>query len=121
MERQNLAMRTSMRRLTAPANAFSKKLNSLMAAVAAHLAYCKFCRVNQSLRITGATEAGLASGLWSIEVLFAQPISRALRYVMLRCGRLRCPAARRCRQAVHIPSIWVERKAVVYLQWVGSI
>ncbi|MCZ6728451.1 MAG: hypothetical protein O7C61_01965, partial [SAR324 cluster bacterium] len=53
MERQNLAMR--MRRLTAPVNAFSKKLDNLMAAVAAYLAYCKFCRFHQSLRITGAT------------------------------------------------------------------
>ena len=66
VERQNLTMRMSMRRLTRLTNAFSKKLENLKAAVALHFAYYNFCRVHQSLRITPAMAAGVSNGIWGI-------------------------------------------------------
>jgi len=59
----------AMRRFTRLANAFSKKLSHLKAAVALHFAYYNFCRVHSSLRITPAMEAGLTDHIWSIEEL----------------------------------------------------
>jgi IS1 family transposase len=69
VERQNLHMRTAMRRFTRLTNAFSKKLSHLKAAVALHFAYYNFCRVHSSLRVTPAMEAGLADHVWSIAEL----------------------------------------------------
>ena len=52
IERQNLTIRTQLRRFTRLANACSKKLANLEAAIALHFAYYNFCRVHQTLRIT---------------------------------------------------------------------
>jgi hypothetical protein len=59
-------MRMMIRRLTRLTNAFSKKLENLKAAVALHFAYYNFCRVDSSLRVTPAMEAGLTEHVWSI-------------------------------------------------------
>lgn len=67
VERQNLTMRMNIRRLTRLTNAFSKKLENLQAAVALHFAYYNFGRVHQTLRVTPAMEAGIASHVWAIE------------------------------------------------------
>jgi IS1 family transposase len=69
VERQNLTMRTAMRRFTRLTNAFSKKLSHLKAAIALHFAYYNFCRVHSSLRVTPAMEAGLSDHVWSIQEL----------------------------------------------------
>ena len=66
IERQNLTVRMSMRRLTRLTNAFSKKLDNLKAAVALHFAHYNFCRVHGSLRITPAMAAGMATCVWEI-------------------------------------------------------
>ena len=66
IERQNLTMRMSMRRLTRLTNAFSKKLDNLKAAVALHFAHYNFCRVHKSLRMTPALAAGVTDTLWEI-------------------------------------------------------
>jgi hypothetical protein len=66
-ERNNLTMRISMRRFTRLANAFSKKVENLEAAVALHFMHHNFARVHQSLRVTPAMEAGVADHVWSIE------------------------------------------------------
>jgi hypothetical protein len=66
VERQNLSMRMSIRRFTRLANAFSKKVENHAAAVALWFMYYNFCRVHQSLRVTPAMEAGLASHVWTI-------------------------------------------------------
>jgi hypothetical protein len=58
VERLNLAMRMSMRRFTRLTNAFSKKVESLEAAVALHFTWYNFGRVHQSLRVTPAMQAG---------------------------------------------------------------
>jgi hypothetical protein len=72
IERQNLTMRMSMRRFTRLANAFSKKIENLKAAVALHFARYNFCRVHKTLRVTPAMAAGVDSRLWSIGDLVQQ-------------------------------------------------
>jgi IS1 family transposase len=69
VERQNLTMRMSMRRLTRLTNAFSKKVENLHAAVALHFAHYNFVRLHRSLRVTPAMAAGVSNRLWSIEEL----------------------------------------------------
>lgn len=71
VERQNLTIRMSMRRLTRLTNAFSKKFENLWAAYCLHFAYYNFCRVHKSLRVTPAMESGLTDHVWSIEELLA--------------------------------------------------
>jgi len=67
VERQNLTMRMSMRRMTRLTNGFSKKVENLHYAVALHFMYYNFCRIHSSLRVTPAMEAGLSDRLWEIE------------------------------------------------------
>jgi IS1 family transposase len=69
VERQNLTMRMSMRRFTRLTNAFSKKIENHVAALALHYMYYNFCRIHQTLRITPAMAAGISDRLWSIEDL----------------------------------------------------
>jgi IS1 family transposase len=69
VERQNLTMRMSMRRFTRLTNAFSKKLENHVAAVALHFMYYNFCRIHQTLRITPAMAAGVAKSPWTVEDL----------------------------------------------------
>lgn len=59
VERNNLTMRTFLRRLTRLCLGFSKKLENLKYAVALHFAHYNFCRVHKSLRVTPAMEAGI--------------------------------------------------------------
>lgn len=67
VERQNLTMRMSMRRMTRLTNAFSKKLENLRAAVALHFMWYNFGRIHQTLRVTPAMEAGVANHVWTVE------------------------------------------------------
>ena len=69
VERQNLTMRMSMRRMTRLTNAFSKKLDNLKAAVALHFFYYNFCRIHRSLEITPAMAAGVTDRLWDFNDL----------------------------------------------------
>ena len=73
VERQNLTMRMSIRRMTRLTNAFSKKLDDLKAAGALHFAYYNFCRIHQTLRVTPAMEAGLTDHAWKIAELLWIP------------------------------------------------
>ena len=66
VERQNLTMRMSMRRFTRLTNAFSKKLDNHVHALALHYMNYNFCRLHQSLRVTPAMEAGVTDRLWEI-------------------------------------------------------
>lgn len=66
VERQNLTMRMSMRRFTRLTNAFSKKIENLIHAVALHFMHYNFCRIHQTLRVTPAMEAGLAGRVWTL-------------------------------------------------------
>ena len=67
VERQNLTMRMHMRRFTRLTNAFSKKVENLVHAVALHFMYYNFVRIHQSLRVTPAMAAGVSDTLWEIE------------------------------------------------------
>ncbi len=69
VERQNLTMRMSMRRMTRLTNAFSKKLENQAHAVALHFMHYNFCRIHQTLRVTPAMQAGIADHVWSLEEL----------------------------------------------------
>lgn len=70
VERNNLSIRTFMKRFTRLALGFSKKLANLMAAVALHFAYYNYCWLHGSLNGTPAMAAGIAGHPWSLEELF---------------------------------------------------
>ncbi len=69
IERQNLTMRMQMRRFTRLTNAFSKKVENHIAAIALHYMHYNFCRIHQTLRVTPAMAAGVADHLWSLQEL----------------------------------------------------
>lgn len=66
VERQNLTMRMSIRRLTRLTNGFSKKVENHEAATSLYFMYYNFCRIHKSLRVTPAMEAGITDRVWSI-------------------------------------------------------
>jgi hypothetical protein len=66
-ERNNLNCRTFMRRLTRLTNAFSKRVENLVAALWLYFAHYNFVRVHGSLRVTPAMAAGVTNHIWSIE------------------------------------------------------
>jgi IS1 family transposase len=72
VERQNLTMRMSMRRFTRLTNAFSKKLDNHVAALALYFVFYNFCRIHKSLRVSPAMAAGVADRLWSFEDVVAK-------------------------------------------------
>jgi IS1 family transposase len=67
VERQNLTMRMSMRRMTRLTNGFSKKLENLGYAVALHFMYYNFGRIHQTLRVTPTMAAGVSDHVWELE------------------------------------------------------
>jgi len=69
VERQNLSMRTSMRRFTRLSLGFSKKIENSRAAVNPHFAHYNFVRLHRTLRTTPAMAIGIENRLWSIEEL----------------------------------------------------
>ncbi len=77
VERNNLTIRTFMRRFTRLSLGFSKKLENLAAAVAIHIAYYNFCwRTRQpgtsgKLRPTAAMMANVTDHLWSLDEFFS--------------------------------------------------
>jgi IS1 family transposase len=70
VERNNLTIRTFMKRFARLSLGFSKKLENLAAAVALHVAHYNFCRIHSSLRMTPAMAAGVVNELWMIENLY---------------------------------------------------
>lgn len=69
VERQNLTMRMSMRRLTRLTNGFSKKWDNLNYALALYFAYYNFCRIHKTLRCTPAMRAGITKTMWELKDL----------------------------------------------------
>jgi IS1 family transposase len=69
VERQNLNMRMNMRRFTRLTNAFSKKIENHIHALALFHMHHNFCRVHQTLRVTPAMEAGISQHVWSVSEL----------------------------------------------------
>lgn len=71
VERGNLSIRTSVRRLTRLTNAFSKKSGNLRAALALYFAFYNFCRIHSSIRCTPAMESGITGHVWTLRELLA--------------------------------------------------
>jgi transposase-like protein/IS1 family transposase len=69
IERQNLTVRMSMRRMTRLTNGFSKKWDNLRAALSLQFAHYNFCRIHKTLRCTPAMEAGIANHVWELKEL----------------------------------------------------
>src|SRR5256885_15143122 len=72
VERSNLSIRTSVRRLTRLTNGFSKKWENLRAALALYFAYYNFCRIHSSIRCTPAMAAGITDTFWDIKDLLSK-------------------------------------------------
>ena len=71
VERGNLSIRTSVRRLTRLTNAFSKKWENLKAMMALYFAFYNFCRIHSSIRCTPAMESGITGHVWTLRELLA--------------------------------------------------
>lgn len=75
VERQNLTMRMSMRRFTRLTNAFSKKLENHMHALALYFMHYNFARPHKSLSkpytTTPAMTAGLTDHVWEISEILS--------------------------------------------------
>lgn len=66
VERQNLTLRMSSRRLTRLTNAFSKKLENLEAAMYLHFAYYNSVRTHRTTRTTPTIKAGISDRIWTL-------------------------------------------------------
>ncbi len=77
VERNNLTIRTFMKRFTRLTLGFSKKLENLVAATALHVAVYNFCRIHGSLKCTPAMAAGVVDQLWSMDDLYNAVTERA--------------------------------------------
>jgi hypothetical protein len=60
-------MRMQMRRFTRLTNAFSKKVENHMWALALHYLHYNFCRIHKTLRVAPAMEAGISDHVWTTE------------------------------------------------------
>lgn len=67
VERSNLSIRMSNRRFTRLTNAFSKKIDNHLYALALYFAHYNFVRQHKTLRMSPAMAAGLTDHLWSME------------------------------------------------------
>jgi IS1 family transposase len=66
VERQNVTIRMSNRRMTRLTLCFSKKLENHRAAMALHFANYNLCRIHKTLRMTPAMAAGVTERLWTV-------------------------------------------------------
>ena len=67
VERQNLNIRMGMRRFTRLTNAFSKKVDNHVHALAIYFCYYNFVRIHTTLKETPAMAAGVSDRLWSVD------------------------------------------------------
>jgi IS1 family transposase len=72
VERQNLTMRMSIRRFTRLTNAFSKKLDNHIHALALYFVFYNFTRIHKTLRMSPAMAAGVTDRLWSLDDVIAK-------------------------------------------------
>ncbi len=77
IERQNLTLRMSQRRLTRLSNGFSKKYENHCAAIALYATHYNFCRVHETLRITPAMHLGITDHVWTMSELLDAALSKA--------------------------------------------
>ncbi len=69
VERNNLTMRMSVRRLARKTSAFSKKSENHLAALRLHFGYYNFVRWHRTLGMTPAMAAGITDHAWTLEEL----------------------------------------------------
>ncbi len=67
VERQNLTMRTNMRRFTRSTNGYSKKTERHAAMVALYFLWYNFCRVHSTPKTTPAVAAGLTDTVHDVD------------------------------------------------------
>ena len=67
VERHNLTIRMSLRRLARATNAYSKTMEGFQAALSVFHFYYNFCRLHSTIRCTPAMEAKLCPHVWSLE------------------------------------------------------
>lgn len=67
VERSNLSIRMQNRRFTRLTNAFSKKFQNHVHALALFFLHYNFVRIHKTLRMSPAMAAGVASELWTME------------------------------------------------------
>jgi transposase-like protein/IS1 family transposase len=71
VERQNLNIRTALKRYCRLTLGFSKKWGNLKSALALYFAYYNFCRIHSSIRCTPAMESGITQHVWTLRDLLA--------------------------------------------------
>jgi len=71
VERQNLNIRMGNRRFTRLTNAFSKKVENHVHALAIYFMHYNFVRIHQTTRVTPAMAAGVSQTLWSLTDMVA--------------------------------------------------
>jgi IS1 family transposase len=90
IERQNLTLRMSQRRLTRLSNGFSKKYENHCAAIALYATHYNFCRVHETLRITPAMHLSITDHVWTMSELIEAALSKgAQMQVQKALGQLR--------------------------------
>lgn len=67
VERQNLTLRMSNRRMARKTNAHSKKAINHLHAISIHYLHYNMCRVHSTLKTSPAMASGIADSLWSIK------------------------------------------------------
>jgi IS1 family transposase len=77
VERHNLTMRMSMKRFARLGNAFSKKIDNHVYALALYFTFYNFVRQHKSLRMSPAMAAGISDRLWSMDDIVALIDARA--------------------------------------------
>jgi len=77
VERLNLDVRMSTRRLTRLCNGFSRKLTHHTAAISLFVAHHNFVRIHGALRVTPAMEAGITDHAWSTDELVERALAHA--------------------------------------------
>jgi IS1 family transposase len=70
-ERQNLSMRMGIRRFTRLTNAFSKKVQNHIHALAIYFMHYNYVRIHTTLRVTPAMAASVSKTLWSMDDVVA--------------------------------------------------
>jgi IS1 family transposase len=73
VDRQNLTMRTHMRRFPLLTNALSKKIENHCCAISLHFVYYNFAKIHKTLRVTPAMQAGLADRWMEISEIVQLP------------------------------------------------
>jgi IS1 family transposase len=67
VERHNLTIRMGNRRFTRLTNAFSKKIDNHVHALALFFCHYNFCRIHKTLKVSPGMAAGVTDTLWSME------------------------------------------------------